>query len=130
MRIFKDLELVEQLGSGIPRILRSYGKECFYFSENFLRMVFRSLEPYDEEDTTHVNTHVEQLISVLENDISRIKLQEKMGLGNRENFRKNYLIPALERGLIEMTIADKPKNIQQKYRLTALGKTVKQDLSK
>jgi predicted HTH transcriptional regulator len=24
-----DLNLVEHLGSGVPRILRSYGKECF-----------------------------------------------------------------------------------------------------
>ena len=40
MRIYKDLDLVEQLGSGIPRILENYPKECFKFSDNFLRMVF------------------------------------------------------------------------------------------
>ncbi len=44
MRIFKDLELVEQLGSGIPRILEHYGKESFSFSENFLRMTFVTKE--------------------------------------------------------------------------------------
>jgi ATP-dependent DNA helicase RecG len=40
MRIYKDLDLVEQLGSGIPRILESYPRECFKFSDNFLRMSF------------------------------------------------------------------------------------------
>ncbi len=35
------MELVEQLGSGIPRILQYYGKESFQFTENFLRMTFR-----------------------------------------------------------------------------------------
>jgi predicted HTH transcriptional regulator len=35
MRVFRDLDLVEHLGSGVPRILRSYGKECFKFTENF-----------------------------------------------------------------------------------------------
>jgi len=45
MRVFKDLDLVEQLGSGIPRILEFYGKSCFRFSDNFLRMVFPSTEP-------------------------------------------------------------------------------------
>jgi predicted HTH transcriptional regulator len=40
MRIYKDIGLVEQLGSGVPRILKSYGKECFKFSDNFLRMTF------------------------------------------------------------------------------------------
>ena len=44
MRVFKDLELVEQLGSGIPRILDYYGKESFSFSENFLRMTFVTKE--------------------------------------------------------------------------------------
>lgn len=44
MRIFKDLELVEQLGSGIPRILEHYGKENFIFSDNFLRMTFATKE--------------------------------------------------------------------------------------
>src|SRR5690606_28875870 len=38
MRIYKDVGLVEQLGSGIPRILESYDKSCFQFSDNFLRM--------------------------------------------------------------------------------------------
>ena len=40
MRVFRDMELVEQLGSGIPRILKTYGQESFYFSENFTRMSF------------------------------------------------------------------------------------------
>ena len=40
MRIFKDLNLVEQLGSGVPRMLKNYSKKCFTFTENFLRTVF------------------------------------------------------------------------------------------
>jgi ATP-dependent DNA helicase RecG len=44
MRIFKDLEMVEHLGPGIPRILESYSRDCFYFSENFLRIVFPASE--------------------------------------------------------------------------------------
>ena len=44
MRVFKDLDLVEQLGSGIPRIVEIYGKDCFKFSDNFLRMTFPKIE--------------------------------------------------------------------------------------
>lgn len=40
MRVFKDLDLVEHLGSGVPRILESYDKDCFDFSDNFLRITF------------------------------------------------------------------------------------------
>ncbi len=38
MRIYKDLGMVEQLGSGLPRILNVYPKECFKFTANFLRI--------------------------------------------------------------------------------------------
>lgn len=54
MRVFRDLDLVEHLGSGIPRILRSYGKECFKFTENFLRMTFPALEKVTPQVTPSV----------------------------------------------------------------------------
>ena len=49
MRVYRDLELVEQLGSGVPRILESYGRECFRFMDNFIRMTF----PTSEEVIPH-----------------------------------------------------------------------------
>ena len=94
MRIFRDLDLVEHLGSGVPRILRSYGKECFKFTENFLRMTFPATE------------QVTELIRILDKDMDRQEIQNRLGLSHRENFRSNYLKPALELGLIEMTIPD------------------------
>lgn len=42
MRIFRDLDMAEYLGSGIPRILKSYSKDAFRFTDNFTRMVFLS----------------------------------------------------------------------------------------
>lgn len=39
MRVFRDLELVESLGSGIPRILKAYSRDCFVFMENFTRII-------------------------------------------------------------------------------------------
>ena len=40
MRVFKDLDLVEQLGTGIIRILKSYSKDAYEFSDNFIRVNF------------------------------------------------------------------------------------------
>ena len=40
MRIYRDLDIVESLGSGIPRILRAYGEDCFHFTDNFIRISF------------------------------------------------------------------------------------------
>jgi len=40
MRVFKDVGLVEQLGSGMSRILRFYDKNIFEISEHFVKVVF------------------------------------------------------------------------------------------
>ena len=40
MRIFKDLKMVEYLGSGMPRILKAYPHESYTFSGHFIRTSF------------------------------------------------------------------------------------------
>ena len=40
MRVFKDLELVEYLGSGMPRILKAYSRDAYVFSSHFIRARF------------------------------------------------------------------------------------------
>ena len=41
-----DVELVESLGSGIPRNLRAYGEDCFKFTDNFIRITL-PISAYD-----------------------------------------------------------------------------------
>ncbi len=38
MRVFKDLEMVEYLGSGLPRILNAYSRDAYTFSSRFIRI--------------------------------------------------------------------------------------------
>lgn len=40
MRVFKDVQLVEQLGSGMERIMSVYDKSIFEFLPNFSRVNF------------------------------------------------------------------------------------------
>jgi hypothetical protein len=56
--------------------------------------------------------------------MTRQQLKEALGLKDDEHFRKAYLLPALEAGLVEMTIPDKPRSSKQKYRLTEKGRQV------
>lgn len=125
MRVYKDLGMVEQLGSGVPRILQAYSKDSFKFSENYLRMIFPASEKNTTQATmqvtTQVTTQVEELLKVFTGEHTRQDLQDKLNLANRENFRKNYLQPALDNGLIELTIPEKPNSSKQKYRLTEKG---------
>lgn len=83
------------------------------------------------EVSTEVTTEVARMISLMSQEHSRDELMALMALKNAEHFRKHYLKPALEitPALVEMTIPDKPTSRNQKYRLTALGQQLKQQLS-
>ncbi len=50
------------------------------------------------------------------NELSTSEIMKLLGLKHRPTVRENYIKPALEIGLIEMTIPDKPKSKNQKYR--------------
>jgi len=43
------------------------------------------------------------------------------GLKNKTRFRDQVLAPLLDAGLLEMTIPDKPRSSQQRYRTTREG---------
>ncbi|OQY05657.1 MAG: hypothetical protein B6I25_05375 [Planctomycetales bacterium 4572_13] len=67
---------------------------------------------------------VVDLLEMLDKPLSRRQLQEKLGLKDREHFRKSYLQPALDEGLIAMCNPDKPRAANQKYSITEKGKRV------
>jgi Fic family protein len=46
---------------------------------------------------------------------STVELMEKVGLKSRSSFKKNYLDPLLDSGMIEMTIPTKPMSRNQRY---------------
>jgi ATP-dependent DNA helicase RecG len=50
------------------------------------------------------------------------ELRSALNLSHRPTFRSNYLHPALEKGLIELTMPEKPTSSKQRYRLTDKGK--------
>ncbi|XOQ31071.1 MAG: Adenosine monophosphate-protein transferase SoFic [Dialister sp.] len=70
-------------------------------------------EPGDES----ADPYVERLLAALgSKELSAAEIMEQLGLTHRPTFRKNYLNPALKQGRIEMTIPDKPRSRNQKYR--------------
>ena len=75
-------------------------------------------------ETIHVTEHVERLISILTGEMNRPQLQDILGISNRSHFVAAYLGPALKAGLIEMTLPDKPKSRNQRYRRTAAGEAL------
>jgi len=89
-----------------------------------LRMILDTVTTSTPEVTTEVTPEV-RLLSVLTSEMTRKQLKEALKLKDDEHFRKAYLLPALDAGLIEMTIPDKPRSSKQKYRLTDKGSQMK-----
>ena len=55
MRVFRDMEMVEALGSGMVRILRAYNRDNFTFGDNYIRL---TIPYYTEASATDVAENV------------------------------------------------------------------------
>lgn len=61
---------------------------------------------------------MKKLINVIGNDtLTANEIMDKLNLKHKDTFRKNYLLPSISEGLVEMTIPEKPNSNKQKYRL-------------
>lgn len=64
----------------------------------------------------------------LTKEMSRPQLQDALGVNHRQHFVAAYLSPALKAGLIEMTFPDKRTSRNQRYRRTAVGESLVQEI--
>jgi Fic family protein len=71
----------------------------------------------ESDEPNMLSPSIRKLMEALGNEeLSAVEIMERLGISHRPTFRKNYLNPALEQRLIEMTIPDKPNSRNQKYR--------------
>ena len=65
----------------------------------------------------YLSAYVRRLLDVMEYDVpyTATQIMQALHLKSKEALRKNYLNPALEQGLIRMTIPDKPTSRNQTY---------------
>ena len=121
MRVFKDVGLVEQLGSGMSRILKVYDKNIFHISPRSIKVVF----PYPEEQkvegkvTSKVDSKVDskepvklnstqrRIVELMKTDpeITIASLSEAIGIGH-SGIKKN-IAKLKEAGVIERLGSDK-----------------------
>ncbi len=68
------------------------------------------------EHYNHLNIQINKLMQVMETyPQSAQQIMDRLKMKSRVSFRKNYLLPALEAGLIGMTIPEKPTSKNQMY---------------
>lgn len=70
-----------------------------------------------QNESRHISEQVNKLLQVMEDDIpySANELLTLLNIRSKETLRASYLNPALENGLIKMTLPDKPNSKNQKY---------------
>ena len=127
MRVFKDVDLVEQLGSGMSRIMEVYDQSIFTFEDNFLIVTFPFADGFmlphgtTTHDSTHDSTHdtahdkINKVLDFCSIPRTREEMQQFVGIATREYFRKAILKPLLDSEQLIMTMPDKPKSRHQKY---------------
>lgn len=94
--------------------------ESTYFIEFMLARIDGVLDDISSqirEDSHGLSANVKKLMEAMEYDVpyTARALMEKLGLSSKEGFRRNYLRPAEELGLVQMTIPDKPNSKNQRY---------------
>lgn len=113
MRIFKDLDLVEQLGTGITRILKVYNKDVYEFSQHFIRVNFKfnnysMLENQNHQINDFVLTETQNhiVLSIIQNNkVTYKEMCEQIGIG-RSTISDNIKI-LKEKGYIQRVGSDR-----------------------
>ena len=76
-------------------------------------------EVISQVNKANANTseYVNRMLEVMEYDVPYTSnpIMELLGLKSKETLRKNYLNPAMELGLVRMTLPDKPNSKNQRY---------------
>ena len=87
-----------------------------FMLEQIDRTLDWALEQVSGKDA-YLSPEVRRLLDEMEYDVpyTGTQLMEKLSLKSRDNFRKLYLLPALERSLIVMSVPDKPTSRNQTY---------------
>lgn len=90
------------------------------FIEFMLEQIDKILDDVTVQlDKSNVDTseYVKKMLAVMEYDVpyTAVSIMDALGLKSRETFRKNYMNPAIELGLVQMTIPDKRNSKNQRY---------------
>lgn len=104
------------------QLLRPVGDTLFEVTDAVRQRFSLAAEQGTPQVTPHVapqvTPQVVALLTKVSGEMTRQELTDALGLKDRKHFADAYLQPALEAGLLEMTIPDKPQSSKQRYRLT------------
>ncbi len=98
-------------GSPPPKFSTDEGR-TYFFVELPVHPQMKS-KPTGHQVAPQVTAQFRSVVKAAAKPCAREKLQSASGIKDLEHFRKQYLLPLLAAGLIEMTIPDKPRSSDQ-----------------
>lgn len=127
--------------SGMSYLCREYGvgvaEPVIAVSEHWFTVILPRPNVESESENgsktppeDQVTPEVQSMLAVLDGEMSRRDIMRVLGLSDEKHFRENYQQAAVRLGLIEMTIPDKPRSRNQKYRIAARGAALLNSLKK
>ena len=92
--------------------------DCFI--KFMLDMIDKTLDDVllsTSKEIKNISEQVNRLLEVMDKDIplSANEIMNRLGIKSKETLRGSYLNPALQNGLVKMTLPDKPNSKNQKY---------------
>ena len=68
-------------------------------------------------EINHISSYVKKLLDVMEPNINytTTELMKLLNMKSRISFRKNYLIPAIDNGVVKMAFPNTPTSKNQTY---------------
>ena len=90
------------------------------FIEFMLKMIDETIDDTLEsvyQESRNISEQVNRLLEVMDSGIplSANEIMNRLGVKSKETLRGSYLNPAIENGLVKMTIPDKPNSKNQRY---------------
>lgn len=134
-RFFKEIGRADELGSGVRKLF----KYCRHYSggktpELIEEDIFKSIIPLTPQVTEQITEQVtmqatmqatvqatvqderiKKILGFCEQPRSREEIQRYLNLKNRDYLRKYILNPLIKKGVLRLTIPDKPRSPKQKY---------------
>lgn len=87
------------------------------FMLNMINQILDEVILQVNRSNSEVSEYVKRMLAVMEYDVpyTSNSIMEALRLKSKETLRKNYINPAMELGLIKMTLPDKPNSRNQRY---------------
>ncbi|MDD5308659.1 MAG: ATP-binding protein [Deltaproteobacteria bacterium] len=133
-RVLRELELMEKWGSGYKRMRDECGQSGYPLPEwvelsAVVRCVFKPHPEVAAQAAAGLGAeagtksapsrHQVELLGFAREPRSLPELMEQLGWKDRTKFRKKFVRPLLDAGLLAMTEPDKPRSSRQRYVATA-----------